>query len=101
VVVHAETVERSGDVQVATPEAAGYYRDHRGEEFIKVYFPEVVNASLQNFDARIKLGCCKELDPDNYETLGDIYVQGMRVKVHAGSWTDIFVHKKAPFFPDM
>lgn len=93
--IHAEILERKGDTAVATHVAAdsGTYKDYAGEQFLRIYFPESVTASLQEYDATIKLGCCEDGNPEQFDTLGSLYLKDIRVKIHENSWTDIAVHR--------
>jgi len=93
--IHAEILERKGDTAVATHVAAdsGTYKDYDGEPFLRIYFPESVTTSLQQYDATIKLGSCEDSNPERYDILGSLYLKDIRVKVHENSWTDISVHK--------
>ena len=92
---HAEIIGVSGGFDVEIPVAArgGMYDDNAGNNFIRIYFPESITSSMQIYDSEIKLGCCREMNPDGYLTLGSIFLKNMRVHVYKGSWTDIWVHK--------
>jgi hypothetical protein len=93
--IHAEILERQGDTAVATHVAAdsGTYKEYAGETFLRIYFPESVTASLQQYDATIMLGSCEDGNPEQYNTLGSLYLKDIRVNVHQNSWTDISVHR--------
>lgn len=113
--VKSTVLKVDGDVDVTTPlgyGGAGW--NTKGAPFIKIYFPELVTATLEEWSGDIVAGQCA--DVENYETCpcvnercssfrgtcsriepsksyGHIAISGLTVKIHSGGWTQISVHK--------
>lgn len=105
-----------GDIDVSTPIGnGGSYWDSKGNPFIKIYFPELITATLEEWRGDIVLGMCSNINPyetcpcvdyhceggffgtcdkiDPHKTLGRLIISNMTVKIHAGGWTQITVRK--------